>query len=154
VSWSVDKEQRLKQLVGRLREHGHRMTPQRMAVLQELLRTDRHPSVEEIYRALQPTYPMMSLATVYKTVATLKDLGEVLELEFSDGHNRYDAWMPQPHPHLICRDCNRIEDHPIDELDRLMTDAAMQSGYQLLSMRLDLYGICGQCSGSATPAPA
>ena len=96
----------------------------------------------------------VSLATVYKTVATLKDLGEVLELKFSDGHNRYDAHMPQPHPHLICRDCNRIEDHPIDELDRLMTNAAIQSGYQLLSMRLDFYGICGQCSGSATPSPA
>ena len=150
----MDKEQRLKQLVGRLREHGYRMTPQRMAVLQELLRTDSHPSVEGIYRALQPTYPMMSLATVYKTVATLKELGEVLELEFSDGHNRYDASMPQPHPHLICRRCDRIDDYPGDELDQLMTRAATRSGYRLLSMRIDFYGICGDCSGSATPAHA
>jgi Fur family peroxide stress response transcriptional regulator len=148
----VDKEQRLKHLVNRLRAHGYRMTPQRMAVLQGLVRTDAHPSVEEIYRELQPTYPMMSIATVYKTVATLKELGEVLELEFSDGHNRYDAHMPQPHPHLICRRCTRIEDHPIDELDRLMTRVATRSGYHLLSMRLDFYGICGECTESATAA--
>jgi len=147
----VDKKQRLKQLVRRLREGGYRMTPQRMAVLQELLRTDSHPSVEEIYRELQPAYPMMSRATVYKTVATLKEIGEVLELEFSDGHNRYDARTPQPHPHLICRRCDRIEDYPIDELDQLMAGAAARSRYRLLSMRLDFYGICGECDGSATP---
>jgi Fur family peroxide stress response transcriptional regulator len=147
-------EPRLKHLVRRLRERGYRMTPQRMAVLQELLRTDGHPSVEEIYRELQPRYPMMSLATVYKTVATLKELGEVLELEFSDGHNRYDAHTPQPHAHLICRRCARIEDHPIEELDQLMASAAARSSYRLLSMRLDFYGICGECSASATSARA
>src|SRR5918912_4141480 len=142
-------EQRLTHLVRRLREHGYRMTPQRMAVLQELLRTDDHPSVEAIYRELQPTYPMMSLATVYKTVATLKDLGEVLELEFSDGHNRYDAHTPEPHAHLVCRRCDRIEDYPIAELDQLMASAAARSSYRLQSMRLEFYGLCGQCSGSA-----
>jgi len=125
------------------------MTPQRMAVLEELLRTDSHPSVEEIYRELRPLYPMMSLATVYKTVAILKELGEVIELEFSDGRNRYDAHTHQPHAHLVCRRCDRIEDHPIDELDQLMASAAAHSSYRLLSMRLDFYGICAKCSGSA-----
>jgi Fur family peroxide stress response transcriptional regulator len=150
----VDNDQRLEQLVRRLREHGYRMTPQRMAVLQELLRTDDHPSVEGIYRGLQPAYPMMSLATVYKTVATLKELGEVLELEFSDGHNRYDAHMPQPHAHLVCRRCDRIEDYPIAELDQLMASAAAGSSYHLQSMRLDFYGLCGRCGGSAPLAHA
>ena len=150
----MEKELRLKQLVGRLREHGNRMTPQRMAVLAALLRSDSHPSVEQIYQEIQPAYPMMSLATVYKTVATLKELGEVLELEFSDGHNRYDAYVPQPHPHFVCRRCDRIEDYPVDELDQLMTRAATRSGYRLVSMRLDFYGICSECSGSATPAHA
>jgi Fur family peroxide stress response transcriptional regulator len=142
----------LKHLVGRLREHGYRMTPQRMAVLQALLRSDRHPSVEEIYREIQPAYPMMSLATVYKTIATLKELGEVLELEFSDGHNRYDGHTPQPHPHLVCRHCGRIEDYAMDELGQLMANAAARSGYRLLAVRLDFYGVCGECGENATPS--
>jgi Fur family peroxide stress response transcriptional regulator len=145
---SVDNQQRLTHLVRRLREHRYRMTPQRMAVLQELLRTDDHPSVEEIYRELQPSYPMMSLATVYKTVATLKELGEVLELEFSNGHNRYDAHTPHPHAHLICRRCDRIEDYSADELDQLVAGVAARTSYHLQSVRLDFYGLCGPCSGS------
>ena len=145
---TVDKAQRLTQLVDRMREHGYRMTPQRMAVLQELLRTDGHPSVEEIYRKLEPAYPMMSRATVYKTVATLKELGEVLELEFSDDHNHYDAYTPQPHPHLICRSCRRIEDYPVVDLGELTTQVAALSGYHALAPRLDFYGVCGDCSAA------
>ena len=149
----MDKETRFEQLVSRLREHGYRMTPQRMAVLQALLRSDGHPSVEELYREIQPAYPMVSLATVYKTVATLKAIDEVLELEFSDGHNRYDAHTPRPHPHLICRHCKRIEDFPLDDLSQLTANVAAQSGYRDLTVRLDFYGLCGECSRNARPLP-
>ncbi len=143
----------MQQIVGRLRAHHYRLTPQRMAVLEALLRDARHPSAEEIYRELQPTYPMMSPATVYKTLATLKELGEVLELGFSDGHNRYDAYTPRSHPHLICRHCGRIEDYPLEEFDHLVARVAAQSGYRDLTARLDFLGVCRACSAN-TPSPA
>ena len=53
---------------------------------------------------------MMSRATVYKTLDTLKGAGEVLELEFREGPNRYDANMPSAHPHVVCTGCGRIDD--------------------------------------------
>ena len=51
----------------------------------------------------------MSQATVYKTLALLKDLGQVLEIGLRDD-NHYDGNRPQPHPHLICIKCNKIVD--------------------------------------------
>jgi Fur family peroxide stress response transcriptional regulator len=148
----VATEARLEQLVERLRREGCRITPQRVAVLTALLASDRHPSAEEVYQELHPRYPMMSRATVYKTIATLKELGEILELEFSDGHNRYDLHTPQPHAHLVCRRCGRIDDYYVPEQDRLLADAAGQSGYQQLVPRFDFYGLCPACASTATPA--
>ena len=54
--------------------------------------------------------PTTSLATVYKTVALIKELGEVLELAFGDGSNRYDGNKPYPHPHVVCIKCKTIID--------------------------------------------
>ncbi|MBX5493494.1 MAG: transcriptional repressor, partial [Chloroflexi bacterium] len=124
----MDKERRLEELAGRLRERGYRMTPQRMAVLRALLESARHPSVEEMYRAIRPAYPMISRATVYKTIATLKELGEVLELEVSDGHHRYDGYRAEPHPHLFCRRCGRIEDCLLEGMGALTAEAAARPG--------------------------
>ena len=79
-----------------------------MAVLKILAESEQHPSVEQIYDRMKPDLPMTSLTTVYKTVALLKEMGEVLELGFSDDSNRYDGSRPYPHPHLICIKCRKI----------------------------------------------
>ncbi len=53
---------------------------------------------------------MTSLATVHKTVALLKEMGEILELGFSNDSNRYDANKPFSHPHLACVKCGLAHD--------------------------------------------
>ncbi len=132
-------------MVARLRERGYRMTPQRLAVLRVLARSEGHPSAEQIYQQLQPEYPMLSLATVYKTLETLKEIGEVLELEFRDGSNRYDGATPRPHPHLVCTGCGRIEDLDVRDLDTLALEISRRTGYAVLRHRLDFYGLCPAC---------
>lgn len=57
-------------------------------------------AVEKIYAELQDDFPTMSLATVCRNVILLESLGEVLELGFPDGSNRYDGNKPYPHPYL------------------------------------------------------
>ena len=54
-----------------------KLTPQRLAVYQFLKNTNEHPSAENIYKALHEAYPTMSLATVYKTLKTLVEIGLV-----------------------------------------------------------------------------
>jgi Fur family peroxide stress response transcriptional regulator len=136
---------RLNEMIANLRDQGHRLTPQRMAVLKILATSRDHPNAERIYERVKADFPMTSLATVYKTVTLLKELGEVLELGFSDDSNRYDGYKPEPHPHLICVRCRNIVDPDVNTLDRLAQEVTQTTGYQIMSHRLDFFGICPQC---------
>ena len=138
-------EDRVQELIGGLRANGHRLTPQRLAVLRVLAQSPRHPSVEQIYEQVRRRRPMISRATVYKTVETLKAMGQVLELEFSGASNRYDARGIEPHPHLICRGCGNIRDLELPALTREAKKVAQRTGYELLGHRLDFYGLCPDC---------
>jgi len=144
-----DQDTRLKELVAKLKEGNHRLTPQRLAVLRILAVGDGHPSVEQIYEQIKPDFPMTSLATVYKTVTLLKEMDEVLELSFNDGGNRYDGSKPYPHPHLICAQCGTIEDLELDALSDVSHQGACDTGYQVLSHRLDFFGICPKCQAES-----
>jgi Fur family peroxide stress response transcriptional regulator len=141
----ADPEIRLDELTTRLRERDHRLTPQRMAVLKLLAVSEGHPSVEQIHERMKADFPMTSLATIYKTVTLLKEMGEVLELGFSDDSNRYDGNKPYPHPHLICTKCKNIMDAEVATLSELRQEVARSTGYRIVSHRLDFFGICPQC---------
>ena len=140
-----DPDTRLKELVAKLKERNHRLTPQRLAVLKILAAGEEHPSIERIYEQIRPDFPMTSLATVYKTVTLLKEMDEVLELSFNNGGNRYDGSKPYPHPHLICTQCGAIEDLEVDALRGIPHQVAQDTGYRIVSHRLDFFGICPKC---------
>lgn len=139
------QEIRLKQLIERLKESDYRITPQRYAVLKVLVNSSDHPSAESIHAELIDHYPTMSLATVYKTINLLKQEGEILELEFSDLGNRYDGKKPYPHPHVICTECGKIIDPSQLNLNEITSKMMEETGFKILSHRLDFYGICPDC---------
>lgn len=136
---------RLDAIVHRLRQSGHRISPQRLAILRVLAESPDHPTAEAVHKRLTSQFPDMSLATVYKTIAVLKQCGEILELQFSGRDNRYDAKSPAPHPHCICLACGAIADPPAPGLAALTQALAAASGYAITSHRLDFYGLCPAC---------
>ncbi len=138
-------ELRLQQMIDRLKMSDCRITPQRYAVLNVLAKSPEHPSAETIHDELIEHYPTMSLATVYKTINLLKREGEILELEFSDLGNRYDANKPYPHPHVICTECGKIIDPSQLDLDKITRKMMEETGFKILTHRLDFYGICPAC---------
>ncbi len=132
-------------VVKKLRENNHKLTPQRLAIVKILAQSEGHPNIEKIYEHLQGDFPTMSLATVYRNVMLLKSLGEVLELGFPDGSNRYDGNKPYPHPHVICYECKKIIDPELDTLKDLTKEVADETGFKILTHRMDFFGICGDC---------
>lgn len=136
---------RLQQMIERLKASDFRITPQRYAVLNVLANSPDHPSAESIHAKLIDHYPTMSLATVYKTVKLLKQEGEILELEFSDLGNRYDGKKPYPHPHVICTECGKIIDPSQLNLEEITSSMMKETGFKILTHRLDFYGICPDC---------
>lgn len=140
-----ERRRRAAELTGKLTARGFRLTPQRFYIVEALVGDDSHPSAEEIYARVRQVCPTTSLATVYKTLETLKGMGEVLELEFSDGSNRYDGLRPASHPHVICVRCGRIEDVELDSVPALEAQVVSSSGYQIQSHRIEFYGVCSGC---------
>ncbi len=141
----MEAQERFETLVSKLKMHGYRLTPQRASILKIFISSRDHPSVEQIYEQVKEKFPMMSLATVYKTVALLKEEGELLELGFANGSTHYDGYRPYPHPHLICVRCHRIIDPEGKDLDQLSQDLAEKYGYRLVTHRHDIFGICPDC---------
>jgi Fur family peroxide stress response transcriptional regulator len=142
---SPDAGRRMEQMVSRLRAHGCRMTPQRMAVLRVLAASQGHPSAERVYEAVRQEFPTTSIATIYKTIHLLKQMGEVLEIAVPEGSNRYDGNKPHPHPHVICVRCRRIIDPDLASLQDVTAELAQATGFEILSHRLDFFGICKEC---------
>ena len=140
-----ERQARMAELVGRLKQADGRITPQRLGIIRALVYNDNHPSAEDIYRELSPMFPTMSFATVYKTLDRLKKMREVLELEFREGKNRYDGMKPVPHTHLVCTVCRKIMDLGLEAPSARAASAARQSGFRLNGVRFDLYGVCQQC---------
>jgi Fur family peroxide stress response transcriptional regulator len=140
-----DPQVRLETMVEKLKEHEFRITPQRLAVLKILAKSVGHPSVEDIFKQVRPVFPTTSLATIYKTVNLLKEIGEVVELDFSEESNRYDGNRPYPHPHLICTKCKTIMDPDMATVEDLSKEITRKTGYEILNHRLDFFGICPRC---------
>lgn len=142
-------------LLQRLRADGYRLTPQRLAVLKVLAADSGHPTVEQVFDQVRVDYPTTSLATIYKTIDMLKDIGEVLELSVGESH-RYDGRDPRPHPHLICEGCGAVVDLVLagaygDSLALLdaARDVEAQHGYAELVPQVEFRGRCPACQARA-----
>ena len=142
---SENTDQRLKQMLSKLKEHDFRLTPQRLAVLKVLAVSKGHPTVERVYETVRAQFPTTSIATIYKTVNLLKQLNEVLELGFPDGSNRYDGNKPYPHPHVICTKCKKIIDPNLGSLKDLTKEVIKETGFHILNHRVDFFGTCREC---------
>jgi len=136
---------RLDEILTKLRQRDFRITPQRIAILKALLQSRDHPSVEQVYAEVKVNFPTTSLATVYKTVNLLKEIGEILEIGFTAGRNRYDGNQTYPHPHLICTGCSKIIDPKVSLLDPMTADIANSTGYRIDSHQITFFGLCPSC---------
>ena len=141
---------RYKAMVNKLKENHLKLTPQRLAIINILSRSEGHPSVENIYRQLQKNFPGVSEATVYRNILLIKSLGEVLELGFAGESTRYDGRKPHPHPHIVCVTCKKIIDPDLESLNAMTREITEESGFEILTYRLDFFGICPECRRKKT----
>jgi Fur family peroxide stress response transcriptional regulator len=140
----ADPKKRLQEMIAKLKDRNFRLTPQRLAVLKILAASKDHPSVERTYEQVKKSFPTTSIATIYKTIALLKEINEVLEISGTEG-SRFDGNKPYPHPHVICLKCKKIIDPDLRDLEKLTEEAAQRTGFKIVNHRLDFFGICPEC---------
>lgn len=119
-----------------------KLTPQRIAILDYLEGNTRHPSAEEIYRAVSEKFPTMSFATVYNTMTALRQKSTVTDLTIDPDKRRYDP-NTEPHNHLICTSCKKIVDIHIDF--NLDVPEHIREGFDVTGNHVEFYGLCAQC---------
>ena len=132
----------VERLTSRLRERGQRVTSQRLLIYQFLQGNADHPTAEEIYTAVRAALPAISLATVYKILHELVELGEVRQVDLGDGRTRFDPTTSQ-HIHLRCVRCGALLDLPEDAAPVSLPSAP--AGFHLLRYNLTLEGECPAC---------
>lgn len=130
-----------------LREKGFKVTPQRLAIYNMLAATKSHPNAEMIFNDLQATYPTMSLATVYKTMEILKEIGLVQILNAGEDSFRYDA-DTSDHPHVRCLKCGQVEDIEDIDYSAFLNQVAQGTKYELMGQQFYFYGICPNCQST------
>jgi Fur family peroxide stress response transcriptional regulator len=142
-----DPNVRFNELITSLRERDFRLTPQRVELVRLIAASEGHPSASQLYAKIKTQFPTMSQATVYKTLALLKEMNQVLEIDLRDD-SHYDGNRPHPHPHLICMQCNKIVDGDL-ELDLAsIRKFEENSGYQIVHPQIVFYGLCPDCRKS------
>ena len=131
-------------MISALRQRAFRLTPQRVELVRLIAASHGHPSAAQLYLEIKSRFPTISPATVYKTLALLKELDQVLEIDLRDDRH-YDGNHPEPHPHLICTNCQSILDAGFNFEPGLIRQVERASGYQILRQQITFYGLCPEC---------
>jgi len=159
AQWGVDplaeREAFVDQIVHDLRAGGHRVTPQRVAIIREFVGRADHPSAEAIHQAVVAQFPMIAISTVYSTIRLLVEMGAAAEVSPGLTGARFDP-NTSSHCHVVCTRCGSIADVPTGP--ELPTPEAwaetLGSGFRVERLTLDIHGVCARCAARGGDAPA
>ncbi|HPZ00162.1 MAG TPA: transcriptional repressor [Clostridiales bacterium] len=118
-----------------------RQSKQRDAIYANLSSRYDHPTAEELYSSVKESIPNISLATVYRNLKQLAEIGQIRILH-SETADHFDADI-STHYHLYCTSCQRIYDYPVSEIPEIAKIMAQDSN--LVSYDLVFTGVCTQC---------
>lgn len=135
----------MQNIIKKYRVPGFKLTPQRLAIIKYLEGNTSHPTAEDILINTRKNYPTISFATVYNTVQTLKERGEIAEITIDPAKKHFDP-NTTPHHHIICEKCKGVADVFADYSTALKLPDEVLSGYTITGNHVDFFGICAKCS--------
>lgn len=132
-----------------LKEKGLKSTPQRLAVLHVLHESANYLSINEILEKTKQILPNTGLATIYRTLDVLTEIGLISRVHFEDGCHAY-AYSSDSHGHhIICTTCNKIMDFEECPFEGYMENLSKRTGFKIKDHFLQLLGECNECAGRA-----
>ncbi len=117
------------------------MTRQRQLIFDIIAARPLHLTAEEIFEQAQTAMPGIARGTVYRNLGLMVEAGELRRLDMPQGPARYDR-NPEPHAHLICQSCGRLEDLPLEGISETLSALA---GEPVTGYDLKLYHLCKNC---------
>jgi len=126
------------------RQHHLKVTPQRLAIYQELLKSPDHPSAEIIYERVKKSVPDISPDTVNRTLLTFARIGLIDTVEGYGEVRRFDP-KTQRHHHFRCLNCGKIIDFEYEPYNAISIPESMEKTLTVLKKKVLLEGYCEQC---------
>lgn len=139
----------MNELKENLKQKGYKLTPQRRSIVDIIIEKEgEHLTAEEIYDEVKKICPEIGLATVYRTVLLLEEVGVICKLDLSDGCSRYElvhSSEEHMHHHLVCNHCKGVFEVQDDLLEDLEGKIEKSYGFKILDHSVKFYGICSKC---------
>jgi len=144
MDYKTNKKAMLEDYYFRSKKHGLKITPQRTAIYQELLKAKDHPSADIIYKRLIKRVPNISFDTVNRTLLTFSKIGIANIVEGYGQPKRYDPSV-DTHHHCRCIHCDAIIDFHNEAYDELTVPKEIQEKFSVLNKKIVLEGLCDRC---------
>ena len=129
----------------RLRQSGHRLTPQRELVL-AAVETLGHATPDEVYAEVRTHSSAINLSTVYRTLELLDELGLIHHAHLSDRAPTYHSTTGHEHSHLVCRVCRRVISVERGDMEKALGPLAAGHGFAPDYGHLTVFGMCDACA--------
>jgi len=115
-------------------------------ILSAFLKTERHVSVEDLYRILKKSKKRIGYATVYRTMKLIADCGLARGVEFDDGILRFEHdYKHEHHHHLVCTRCKKVIEFTSKKMDRELEVVLKKYNFKMESHSFKIFGICNKC---------
>ncbi len=132
-----------------LRGQGMRMTPQRLAIVNEIMSTSGYIIPTTVIERVRSRVPGVSPSTVYRTLELLEDLGVVTHTHLGHGAPSYHLATHADHIHLVCKRCGDVQTADVRRAQQLADEVAARYGFVTDVGHLSLDGMCAACAGGA-----
>lgn len=105
-------------------------------------------SAEEVYRRLIERGDEIGLATIYRVLAQLDEVGAISRQVFDGNKSVYEINSGIHHGHIVCLKCGRVKEFDDELIENRQREVAAQNGYRLEQHTLTLYGYCAVCESA------
>ena len=130
-----------------LKSQGHRITNERLLVLESLCNDESHIDAENLFIKMRNQGLKVSRATVYNTLQLLLQSNLIKRSHFGETHHHYEPSVGnKQHHHLICAKCGEVEEFSSEVLNKIQIDICDRYKYKFLSSAFQITGVCKKCS--------
>jgi Fur family peroxide stress response transcriptional regulator len=140
----LDQNKKIDIFYRRSKEHGLKITPQRTAIYEELLKAKDHPTSDVIYKRIVRKIPNISFDTVNRTLLTFSKIGITNVVEGYGQAKRYDPDIALHH-HFRCIQCGNIIDFHNREYDNITVPEEINKQFTVINKKVVLEGLCSKC---------
>ena len=137
-------------LIAELRAQGHRLKPQREMIFEAIAHAGRHVTAEEIFEQVQEKNRAVNIATVYRTLDLLVELGMASRADLGEGKVSYSSELHGHHCHLVCRRCGRVIEASHKLVEPLERALVKEHDFEADLGHFAIVGLCADCRSKET----